>query len=189
MIPWFIATERFGPWDEDRWARYIEWSGLIQLDELVSLDAMLNPPVLRAMKDSYWPKVPENWRMFGLFTDLDFLRKEITGVARCNLLCVFRNPSEAPVLPSTPIEFELLGYDLIEVEGSTSALSNCGGFPQAFSDVELSKNGLLPSHLRACQVQESLRALYPLEDHADCDVWAIARAAASKHGGQPDLER
>jgi hypothetical protein len=68
-----------------------------------------------------------------------------------------------------------LGYDLVDVQHSASALSNCGGFPHAFSNEELTSKGLLASHARAVEVQAALRRHYPQEPHADCHVWAIFR--------------
>jgi len=50
MQPWFIATRTFGPEKGEAWRMYIEWSGLKQLDELVSLDAILCPSVLTEIK-------------------------------------------------------------------------------------------------------------------------------------------
>jgi hypothetical protein len=176
MGPWFIATERFGPQNKEAWAKFIAWSTLNQLEEVVSLDSLLNPTVLKEMKDKYWSRVPDESRMFGLFNDLAFLRKEISGIENTNLLCVYLNPAEPPQPPQKPLQFELLGYDLVEVEGSSSALTNCGGFPDVFANNELSPKGLLTSLRRAQEVQAQLRALHPEEHHADCDVWAIARA-------------
>ena len=76
------------------------------------------------------------------------------------------------------IGFEFLGYDLVDVHGSASALTNCGGFTDVFEDSELSSKGLLTSHERALKVQAHLRAKHPKELHADCHVWAISRAVA-----------
>jgi hypothetical protein len=59
-----------------------------------------------------------------------------------------------------------------------SALTNCGGFPKAFANSELSRWGLLPTLGRAREVQRALRKNYPSEHHADCNVWALYRRAA-----------
>ena len=79
--------------------------------------------------------------------------------------------------------FEFLGYDLVDVEASASALTNCGGFPDAFDNGELSSKGLLTSHARALQVQADLRTKHPEEHHANCHVWAIFRAVALQEAG------
>jgi hypothetical protein len=69
-------------------------------------------------------------------------------------------------------------FMLVDVHGSASALTNCGGFPGVFANDELSSKGLLLTHARALQVQAELRTKHPEEHHADCHVWAISRAVA-----------
>ena len=64
---------------------------------------------------------------------------------------------------------------MVDREGSISALTNCGGFPNAFSNSELSEVGLLTEFERAVEVQRMLRSCYPDEHHADCHMWAIFR--------------
>ncbi len=174
--PAFIATETFGPWEHEKWASYVEWSGLTQLKELVSLDGMLCPTVLGDIKDSYWPNIVNEDFMLQYFTNLDFLLEEVADPAQTNFLCVYRNPTSDPVAPTNTKPFNLLGYDLIETEGSISALCNCGGFPDVFLNEELSPHGLILSRKRALEVQSQLRACHPDEHHANCDVWAIFRA-------------
>jgi hypothetical protein len=88
---------------------------------------------------------------------------------------VFRNPVDRPQAPPVA-QFRFLGYDLVDVQDTSSALTNCGGFPDVFANSELSSAGLLPEVERALEVQAKLRSVYPSERHADCHVWAIFRA-------------
>lgn len=178
MQPWFIATERCTSRAGEAWEKYVAWSGLRHLDEVVSLDPMLCPTLLPKIKDDYWPHIVNEDFMLKFFVDLDFLLKQISGIGERNLLCVYRNPASPPPPYTGSINFEFLGYDLVDVHGSASALTNCGGFPDVFENGELSSNGLLTSHGRAFQVQVDLRAKHPEEHHADCHVWAIFRAVA-----------
>lgn len=177
MIPWFIVTEPFSPIDGDRWRKYIEWSGLTQLNELVSLDSMLCPPLLEDVRDDYWPHIVHEEYMLDYFLDLDFLKREVMGFQRLNLLCVVRNPtSHAEYSPVGGFEF--VGYDLVEAQTGISALNNCGGFPDVFANAELSVYGLLTDFSRARDVGANLRYLHPEEPHANCDLWTIFRANA-----------
>lgn len=178
MQPWYIATETFTPRNRKSWTKYVSWSGLTQLDEVVSLDPMLCPTLLPEIKPEYWPHIVNEDFMLAFFVDLEFLLDQITDIEERNLLCVYRNPPSALVLPTGAMNFELLGYDLVDVQASASALTNCGGFPDIFDNGELSSKGLLASHARAFEVQSELRARHPEEHHADCHVWAIFRAAA-----------
>jgi hypothetical protein len=175
--PWYIATEMFTPRHEE-WSMYIAWSGLTQLEEVVSLDPMLCPPLLPDIKTEYWPHIVNEDFMLNFFVDLEFLLGQIPEAGERNLLCVYRNPVSEPPAPAGSLNFELLGYDLVDVQASASALTNCGGFPEVFENSELSPKGLLTSRARALDVQSELRRRYPDEPHADCHVWAICRSVA-----------
>ena len=178
MQPWFIATEKLSPNNADKWQSYIQWSGLTQLDELVSLDSMLCPTLLPEIKDEYWSHIVEEDFMLNFFLDLDFLLDELNSshLSEYNLLCVERNP-QSDLLPQVDhVAFEFLGYDLVDAIGSASALSNCGGFPLVFSNEELNAKGLLSNYTRALEVQAMLRHHYPDESHANCHLWSISRA-------------
>ena len=177
MQPWYIATDRFTSRHKG-WTKYIAWSGLTQLDEVVSLDPVLCPSLLADIKPEYWPHIVNEDFMLNFFVDLEFLLAQLPGAVEGNLLCVFRNPLNQPPLPTGSLTFEVLGYDLVDVQGSASALTNCGGFPEVFDNSELSSKGLLSSCTRALEVRSELRRRYPEEPHADCHVWAILRAVA-----------
>ena len=183
MEPWFIATEPFRP-GHPQWARFIEWSGLSQLQEVV-FDPILCPTVLPEIKAEYWPHIVNEDFMLNFFVDLQFLLDQIPDATERNLLCVFRNPStEPPLRAAASLNFEILGYDLVDVQASASALTNCGGFPEIFENSELSSKGLITSYTRAWEVQSELRQRYPDEPHANCHVWAILRAVARSHALQ-----
>src|SRR5690348_1435766 len=92
MQPWFIATETFTPRRGDVWTKYLNWSGLAQLDEVVSLDSILCPTLLPQIKAEYWPHIVNEDYMLNFFTDLEYLLEQIVGVSERNLLCVYRNP-------------------------------------------------------------------------------------------------
>lgn len=174
MTPWFIATEPFTPASGERWEQYIAWSGLTQLQEVVSLDGILCPTVLPDVRAEYWPHIVNEDFMLNFFVDFDFLMKQVADVNNKNVLCVFRNPQQPPEAPSFA-DFEFVGYDLVDRECSVSALTNCGSFPDVFANSELSPAGLLPGFERAVEVQRLLRLRHPANHHANCHVWAILR--------------
>lgn len=178
MDPWYIATEPFTSAAGEAWEEYVAWSGLTQLDEVVSLDPMLCPTLLPEIRSEYWRYIVNEDFMVQFFTDLEFLLAQVSGIPGQNLLCVYRNPPAPPPPFTGPVNFELLGYDLVDVQSSASALTNCGGFPEIFNKAELSSKGLLTSHARAVEVQSALRTRYPDEPHADCHLWAVSRAIA-----------
>jgi hypothetical protein len=176
MGPWFIVTETFDPRRGEAWHRYVAWSKLTQLTEVVSLDSNLCPPVVGEIRDEDWPHIVNEDFMTNYFTDLEYLLRRCGDVADRNLLCVFRNPEAHPTPPAGPHGFRFEGCDLVDIQGGISALTNCGGFPLAFSSDELSSHGLLPSLERGREVQRALRERYPLDHHANCHVWSLFRA-------------
>jgi hypothetical protein len=52
--PLYIVTERLDPGGGEKWDSYLSWSHLSQLDEVVSLDSSLCPPVVDEL-------LPEDW--------------------------------------------------------------------------------------------------------------------------------
>lgn len=176
MTPLFIVTKRFDPTRGKAWHGYIARSKLSQLSEVVSLDACLCPSVVTEILDEDWAHIVNESFMLDYFTDLDYLLRRCGGSSGRNLLCVFCNPQQQPSPPPGDHGFGFEGCDLVDVHGGISALSNCGGFPLAFSNDELSSHGLLPSLERARDVQRALKQHYPMQPHADCHVWSIFRA-------------
>ena len=98
MQPWFIATEPFRP-GHPEWARFVEWSGLRQLEEVV-FDPILCPTVLPEIKAEYWPHIVNEDFMLQFFVNYDFFREQIAGIPAKNVLCVVRNPEGQPALPA-----------------------------------------------------------------------------------------
>jgi len=171
----YIATEKFGPSDGAAWKNYIEWSGLTQLTEVATLDGMLCHFAVPETKDTHWPYIVHEDNMLNFFVDLDFLLSELDDMRNLNILGVIRRPSEE-VRSLNWEGFEFLGYDLMDKDVGNSALTNCGGFPEAFANSELSSVGLIPEFERAVEIQRALRSkYYPPERHADCDLWSIFR--------------
>ena len=183
--PWYIAVEPFDPRAEEKWTGYIEWSGLKQLTELVSFDGCLCPAVIRELMAEDWRhNVNEDYVLF-FFRDLDYLLRRVAGIQRVNILAAIRNPDSecSDALPDDRFEFK--GYDVVDVCADVSALTDCGGFPLAFRNEELSSSGLISTLARAREIQAALRGNYPDEHHANCNVWALWKMK-SPHGQSAD---
>lgn len=178
MGPWFVARERFGPDSGGRWQSFLVRSGLTQLDELITLDLSLCPDAVGAPDAAYWAHRPDTELVLSgyLVTSLPFLLTKLSNGCPVNVLGLFHEEEARPMDAACGLRFALLGYDLVETNGSTSALSNCGGFPAAFDAAELTSVGLLATWQRALEVRRDLRRQYPDEPHAHCDIWGIHRA-------------
>lgn len=173
--PLFIATERFDPASGEVWRKYFEWAKIPALTEIVGLDGLLCNLVLDEIVDEDWDHIVNADFQSRYFYHLDYLLKRVQTVKRRNILGLYRNPemhiTEAPAAG----DFKFMGYDLIEEATHISALTNCGGFPDAFSNGELNAFGLLPQFERASEVKKLLAEKYPQEAHAQCELYAVWR--------------
>lgn len=181
MPLFYSAVKRFDPACSDPWARFIEWSGLTQLREVVSLDLILCPTVFQELIAEDWQhNVQEDFKT-SLFHDLDYVVRRVAGNDRVNVFALMQNPTEGEVRSLTDPRFVFRGFDLVELQTGISALVNCGGFNKVFASTDLSNCGLLADHAKASNVQERLRAEYPDEPHANCDLWAIWQMRHGPH--------
>jgi hypothetical protein len=174
----YRIQERFSPEGGDRWSKYIQWSGLVHLKEVVGLDCLLCPSVLREYVDEDWPHLILLGHIFACFDDVQYALNRIGKVfndKRHQVLAVAREPAEEQVLAARLSGFRFLGYELIEEATSISALTNCGGFDNAFAPADLSEYGLILTAGHAREIQRSLADLFPNEHHAECAVWAVWR--------------
>jgi hypothetical protein len=173
--PFYVATSVFDQRPGGGWREYVEWSGLSQIRELLSLDGMLCPFLPAEIKDSYWPHIVNEDNLLDFFTDLDFMLAEINNQQQVNVLAVLRNPTLAEVQAFSRPEFSFVGFELLDQDHSVSALTNCGGFPDVFENSEINEFGLITDFNRATEIANNLRRAYPEEHHADCNVWAVFR--------------
>ena len=176
----YLANRRFDPASGDAWTRYIAWSGLSQLREIVSLDEMLCPLVPEELTREDWDHNVHADHLVFHFRSLEYLRRRVAGVERLNLLAVAIEPSPDD-LDAGPAGFSFVGLDVVDVQGGVSALTNCGSYPDVFSGSELSDIGLLRDHARAFAIRDALRSRHADDPHANCHVWAIWRANDSTH--------
>jgi hypothetical protein len=166
--PWFIAIKIFGPANGDDWIKYVEWSGLSQLEELISLDTMLCPTILPDIKADYWPHIVQEDGCLHFFTDLAFLLQQVADSDGSRILCIYRNSESLPVLPAELSGFRPVGYDLVDDQTSISALSNCGGWPGVLDNSELSraKDSLRSTHgpcnCRSCSRGDIPKSIMPI---------------------------
>src|SRR5919106_1510539 len=91
----FVAKRPFDPSAGDNWDRYVAWSGLSQLREVVSLDTMLCPTVPEELTAADWEyNVHADYQVF-FFRSLQYLRERVMKEGRLNILAVLQNPTVA----------------------------------------------------------------------------------------------
>lgn len=170
---WYTITEKFTQDCGESWQKYIEGSGLKQLKRIVTLDNLLCPTIIDKYLDEDWNHNVTADYLTDYFRDLNYLLSRIEPSKETNLLAVLLSPEEDVSNFIVGKDFIFLGYDLIELATSTSALTNCGGFEKSFNNSELSEDGLIKSFQRAKEIERSLKYNYPNDEHANCNIWAI----------------
>ena len=179
MNYWYTATETYDKDYEDgsSWIKYIEFSKLTHLTELVSLDSMLNGVIFepdRGEKGDWDFIIVDDLYETGLFNSLDYVIERVKDKTRFNLLTVVKEPNEKCEIIEIP-DFEFMGYDLLDTDYSTSALSNCGGFDETFQPGDLNHFGLIDNFDKAYVIRDRLIKNNPNEQHADCYVFGLWR--------------
>lgn len=168
---WFVAVAKFGS-SHEGWKKFIEWSKLSQLREVIGLDCSLCPAMIKEASEEDWNHIVTEVFIGFYFRDREYLTNRTKNKINKNLLAVVLEPdSDDQARKIRGGHF--LGYELIERESGISALTNCSGFPESFENQELNEFGLIPEYLRAKQVQTALLINNPDEPHANTELWAI----------------
>ena len=175
ITPWYIAVDSFSPTRLGVWQKYIEFSSLTQLKEVISLDSSLCPCAVRILNNEDSKHNIREEGMSDFFHDLDYLMKRTEQLKGINILAVVRNPQIDCEQAFDDPRFTFKGYDIADIRARMSSLTNCGGFPLAFNNDELSGAGLINDLARASEIQQNLVKEYPKDLHSSCDVWAIWR--------------
>ena len=175
----FRSKRKYDPTTNDNlsWEKYKEWSRLYHLDELVSLDGMLNKDVVAPNYDS-----EEDWKNIhvvdsvqtGFYNTLEYVLNKIAFNNQFNLLAIEIEPNEERSNCNLE-DYEFIGYDLLDQDYSTSALTNCGGFDESFLPSDLNNKGLINNLEKAKFIQKNLIDNNPEEHHADTNVIAVWR--------------
>jgi hypothetical protein len=170
---WFYATHTFSSQTAAGWEDFIRWSGLVHLARVLSLDIMLCPPLVSELIPADWDhNVHADFRSL-YFRHLDYLESRLPPAGPRNLLAILLEPQASAASFFQDGRFALRGYDLVEKETGISALTNCGGFDQAFRASDLSEDGLIADYALSREVQHRLHWYYPNQHHANCELWAV----------------
>lgn len=159
------------------WEKYINWSRLTQLTELVSLDGMLNELLVEPDRNeaSDWEFIViDDFYETGFYTSLEYVFRRTKKREKFNLLMVVIEPTEDCSLVGVD-GYDFMGYDLLDRDYGTSALTNCGGFDETFLPTDLNPFGLIDDYTMAYDIKKSLHENNPNEHHADTNVIAIWR--------------
>lgn len=180
MDLWYTARRTYDKYYDQEgisWKKYLDWSKLSHLREVISMDTMLNEILVKPdhnYTDNWNHIITQNLYETGCFTDLDYVIKKVQPMLGFNLLAVIREPIKE-FNSITVKDFEFVGYDLLDQSYDTSALTNCGGFDETFSTSDLNAFGLISDYEKAYVIKKKLFENNPDEYHADYNVIAIWR--------------
>ena len=170
----FAALETFDPSHGEPWEKYIAWSKLTHLREVVSHDSMLCPSIIEKPIDEDWGYMAYADVSPLLFSDLDYLFRRVGHIdKKFQIIATAREPEKDEIDSFSDTRFKFKGFDLVDGALGTSALTNCGGFDEVFFPSDLSECGLTEDYEKAFAVRELLLKHYSEEHHADCEVWAV----------------
>ncbi len=174
MSPIFAACQKFDARSGDSWLRYIDRSGFIHIDEIVSVDTMLCPSLIDELVDDDWKyNIHADFRAF-FFYNYNYLKRRVKyDSSRHNILAL----TEQPTANVSPLDgFTFCGYDILDGYDSISVLTNCGEHPSIFSAADINRFGLINDLDRVTDIAEKIRGTNPDDDHCcDCRVWGLAR--------------
>jgi hypothetical protein len=176
----YRMVERFDPTSGEAWSKYVEWSKLSHLKEVVGLDTMLCRVVVSFDTEEDWRHASHPDFLDAVFDDLPYAGNRLPAgldPTRLQVIALQREPADERVRDLGPQGFEFCGFDLVEEATCTSALNSCGGFDDVFSAQDLNERGLVSDLAAARDIRRRLRAAHPEEAHADCALWALWRRA------------
>jgi hypothetical protein len=173
---WFTTREIFDmESNAAAWEGYITWSKLKHLEELVTLDGILNGPTFQPNFENEADEIIiiDN-KVTPLYKSIDYVKRKNSHLDYFNLLAVIKEPKKLKQI-QLERDFDFIGYDLIETEGEISALANCEGFEDTVDPKEQNKYGLISDYEKAIAIQIALSKNHPHEHHAECDLYEIWR--------------
>lgn len=172
----YTAIETYNS-SKDSWNDYKAWIKLPQLTEVISLDSMLNPCVFeidyKNPNEFQYLYLESKTIRGNIYKSLNFVkRKAKKSEDQYYILALEKEPKDDCKV-KTMDGFTFLGYDLLDKDYIASALTNCGGFYETYSQKDLNNFGLIFDFNKVYHIREKLFKNNPHEEHADCNVWAI----------------
>ena len=175
MSEWlYTIRERCTPETLKGWKDYIAFSGFTHITELVTLDCIMCPVVIRDLVDEDWNhNIQEAYRIF-FFRNAEYLlRRPPLDPVRHHLLALVECPDGTE---SVPVGFTPCGFDIVDSSFGNSTLTNCGPLPEAFDPSAVNTFGLLSDVQTAMEVRDKIRQQRPDDWHCcACEVWQVAR--------------
>lgn len=168
----YKISKRFDESNGQTWENYKVWKS-IKAERVISLDVGLCPGVIEKITTEDFKHRVYIEEFHDAFDSISWILQKV-GQKKSNwqILAIQRIDSNNHKATLSG-EFNFIGYDLIEIQTSISAITNCDGFDLAYSAVDLNINGLISDICNANKIASMLKEKYPNSNHADVTIWAI----------------
>jgi hypothetical protein len=154
--------------NEEAWNSYIRFSGLEQIQDLCSLDSVLNVSLFTPETEEDWKNCVNEDYKIDMITNFRYAKIVSDRFSGSRILGLIINAEH------NYKNENLLGFDILDREYSISLLTNCGGFSEVFSNSLINRFGLLDDKTIAYTIRDKLRNLKNGNEHArDCEVIAV----------------
>ncbi len=159
------------------WSRYIEWTKMTHLSELVTLDGGLSEFFVKIdySKTEDWEGIYiVNQGLTDFFKTPEFVLKRLKTNDKFNLLTLVIRPNYT--CNHIEVEgYEFVGYELLDKDFCNSLLTNFGGFDHIFLPKDLNDKGLIDDFTKVYEIKEQLLENNPDGYFSDTNVIAVWR--------------
>ncbi|WP_209330823.1 hypothetical protein [Lunatimonas salinarum] len=171
------GREVFGPTSSREglsWGEFVTWTGLNQVEELVSLDSFYNGPI-EGLQGVYDTQSDLVGKINDFVHEMVEEKMQHTGLpSEFSLLAILIYPltDDLEVLEG---DFEFIGYDIVHQSAGHSVLVQLGWMAGMAFHSEVNRYGLLESAQSASLLLASIRNSFPEMEMVDGSVAAVWR--------------
>jgi hypothetical protein len=79
-VVWYVAVRKFGPHLDECWQGYVDWTGHRFLQEVITLDGILCPPVIEHLTEQDWQHNVHEDYVTDFFRDLDYVLSRVSSI-------------------------------------------------------------------------------------------------------------
>lgn len=153
---------------------YLNFAGLDQREEIITLDGMLCPSIFE-IDDEGWNYLHNNICISDLYSDAAYTSKRMEGRDDANLLAVVLEPQVNKSAKELIQNGKFIGYDIMDVDWGISILTNCG-CNKVMGSVGRNNYGLVDDFELTYSLRDENARVYEGESHSDgyvCEIWKI----------------
>jgi hypothetical protein len=124
----YTVVNQFERSNQESWKKYMQSSGLIQIEDFCSLDSMLNDSVFEPQSEKDWKNSAIDEGRVNFIKDYEYAKSISLKYPGSKIFGLVIAPKESEIADGN----KLLGYVILDGYLSNSVLTNCGGYPLGF---------------------------------------------------------